>query len=162
MDSAATIALWAILSSMEKSNIINLAEERRRRQKKIPQPAIAPSHESVPVLAETVEITEREARALAGEVIKKYNDPQVLFQDFAWRENAEIQRLGHRELTEEKMRKQMELDLASQRSEAKYMKKEELLAAFNRYNKSAVRHIYATKILAYAEELLRKLGPTAV
>lgn len=147
---------------MEKSNIINLEEERRKRQKKIPQPAITPPRESIPVLAETVEITEDEARALAGEVIKKYNDPQVLFEDFASRENAEIRRLGHRVLTDEKMKKEMESDLASQRSEAKHMKKEELLAAFNRYNKSAVRHIYSTKILAYAEALLKKLGPVAV
>ncbi len=114
------------------------------------------------MLAETVEITEDEARALAGEIIKKYNDPQALFEDFAMRENAEIRRLGHRVLTDEKMKKEMESDLASQRSEAKHMTKEELLAAFNRYNKSAVRHIYATKILAYAEALLKKLGPVAV
>ncbi|MBI1960794.1 MAG: hypothetical protein HYS43_00745 [Candidatus Liptonbacteria bacterium] len=149
---------------MEKpTNVVNLAEKRREKEskKRAKRTAAGVTPEGAFIFPEApLGITEGEALGLANEVIEKYSAPEALLEDFSRRENAEIQRLGHGAVTDEKMKKGMEADLASQRSVATHMTTKELLKIFDLHKKHPA-HFYGTKILACAEALADRFGPTA-
>ncbi len=109
---------------------------------------------------EKVEITTEGALESANKVIQEYSDPEVLFKDFSDRERANAQDPERWVPDDATMRKVTESSLEVQRDFARPATTDGLLTVFALHNKNP-KHYYGTMLLAYAEELKRRLNPPA-
>lgn len=147
---------------MEKPKIItSLGERRKEKQNKDKRTEVELSP-GVGLLypEDTVDITVEEALRAAEEVIKKYSDPEKLFEDFARRERANPHRQDYKELTDDMLREEIEENINNQKNYAKFSTTESLLKIFDRHVKHP-DYYYGIMILASAKELRGRLRPPA-
>jgi hypothetical protein len=145
---------------MEKPKILSLGERRRDKENEGKRTALEVSPDNNFLYPEEkVEITVDEALELANEAIEKYSDPEKLFEDFARRERVNIYRQDYKELDDDQLKKEIETDRETQRSFARLSTTKSLLRIFDLHRKNP-QHYYKIMLLACAEELKRRLGPS--
>lgn len=156
------------LGKPENSNIVNLGEKRREKQniKRRTKTEVSPDGYFL-YPQEMVGITLDEALVIADDVVKKYSNPDILYDDFF---NKEAVRLYGSDLTsalnllteksKEVVMGEMEESLSSQKTIVKTLTTENLVNMLASHKKDPTNY-YGTVILAVSEELINRLGGTA-
>ena len=143
---------------MEKPDITNLGERIKENQNKEKREKLDVTPDGYFLYPEEkIEITANEALEIADDIIKKYSDPQALFEDFLNKETAKQHGL-YEEKSDGELVKKMEESLISQRKQVEILTTEELIRILALHGKYPA-HYYGTLILSSAEELKRRFNP---
>lgn len=145
---------------MEKDNVINLGSERLRKANKQRRVEIEITPDGDFLYPEDrVEITEAKALDIARDIIAIYPDEEALVDDFKMHENGQFQTLNELlsmpAASPGEIRTRTQRSRISQQEDAAASETRVLVAILQTYRKDP-KFFYGTKLLATAEELIKR------